>query len=293
MVNLLAQHTQSEHGAAPTQPTATPSRLEKLPRPTFSLQMSEAQWTFTKLQWENYIGQSLVSDTTKLSQLQAACSDTLRQRVFDTGLYTTLDTPDKFLTKMEELAVIKVHKSVHLRNLWRMTQQSDEVIRAYVARLTATADMCGMTVSCTCGCNNQVSYRDHVLQQLIINGMYDNDIRLRVLSRNTNGELVTLDKLVNYIQAEEAGKSESTNLTAEDYHVGGMRRRSEYQKDKGRCSHCGQQKHTQKNTPEDRQAMCKAFNNTCSKCQKKHHFPSVELIDCVRLILGFKSQESG
>ena len=78
-----------------------------------------------------------------------------------------------------------------------MTQQSDEVIRAYVARLTATADMCGMTVSCTCGCNNQVSYRDHVLQQLIINGMYDNDIRLRVLSRNTNGELVTLDKLVN------------------------------------------------------------------------------------------------
>ena len=50
--------------------------------------------------------------------------------------------------------------------------------------------------------------------------MYDNDIRLRVLSRNTNGELVTLDKLVNYIQAEESGKSESTNLTAEDYTVG-------------------------------------------------------------------------
>ena len=147
--------------------------------------MSDAQWTFTKLQWENYIGQSLVSDTTKLSQLQAACSDTLRQRVFDTGLYTTLDSCDKFLTKMEELAVIKVHKSVHLRNLWRMTQQGDEVIRAYVARLTATADMCGMTVACTCGCNKQVSYRDHVLQQLIINGMYDNDIRLRVLSRGS------------------------------------------------------------------------------------------------------------
>ena len=58
--------------------------------------------------------------------------------------------------------------------------------------------------------------------QLIIHGMKDNDIRIRVMSRNTSGELTTLDKLVNYIQAEEAGKNESNDLTSEDYHIGGM-----------------------------------------------------------------------
>ena len=86
-----------------------------------------------------------------------------------------------------------------------MTQQSDETIRAFVARLTTTADMCEMAVTCTC--EREVSYRNNVLQQLVINGMRDNEIRVRVLSRNTNGELVTLDKLVNYIQAEEAGRN--------------------------------------------------------------------------------------
>ena len=212
-------------------------------------------------------------ESTKLTQLQAACDEPLRQRVFDTGLYNTLTSEKLFLDKMEELAVIKVHKSVHLRNLWKMIQQPEEPIRAYVARLTATADMCDMKVTCTCA--QEVPYRDNVIQQLVINGMRDSDIRIRVLSRNTNGELVTLDKLVNYIQAEEAGRNESSDLTAEDGNVNGIRRRSEYQKEKSRCHFCGQAKHTQANTPEDRKTMCKAFGNTCSRCQKKNHFPSV------------------
>ena len=154
-----------------------------------------------------------------------------------------------------------------------MSQQADEQIRAFVARLTATADMCGMSVSCACG--NQVIYRDNVLLQLVIHGMRDNDVRIRVLSRNTNGELVTLDKLVDYIQAEEAGKNESSDLMTEDYHVNGIRKKSTFQKDKHRCSHCGQQRHTQQNTPEDRKNMCKAFGAICNKCQKKNHLPSV------------------
>ena len=274
MVNLLTQHTQTVHGGTTvTGPNSQSSKLEKLPRPTFGLQMTEAQWEFTRIQWENYIGQSQVSVATKLSQLQAACSDALRQRVFDTGLYGDLTTPELFLSKMEELAVIKVHKSVHLRNLWRMSQQSDEPIRAYVARLTSTADMCAMSVQCACGQN--VSYRDNVIQQLIIHGMRDNEIRVRVLSRNTNGELTTLKKLVDYIQAEEAGKNESEDLTAEDYQVSGIRKQSSYQKERNKCTHCGNQRHSKQNGPEDRRKHCKAYGVICSKCNKRGHYQSV------------------
>ena len=117
MVTLLTQHNLSVHATGqPPQPNHG-NKLEKLPRPTFNLQMSEAQWSFTKRQWHNYINQTNVPDAVKLTQLQAACSEPLRQRVFDTGLYSTLSTPDLFLAEMEELAVVKVHKSVHLRNL--------------------------------------------------------------------------------------------------------------------------------------------------------------------------------
>ena len=64
--------------------------------------------------------------------------------------------------------------------------------------------------------------------------MRDNEIRVRVLSRNTNGELTTLQKLVDYIQAEEAGKNESQDLTTENYQVSGLKK-SSYQRDRGIC----------------------------------------------------------
>ena len=220
-----------------------------------------------------YIKQTTVTEEIKLMQLQAACSEDLKQRVFDSGVYKQLTTHDLFIAKMKDLAVITIHKSVHLRNLWKMFQQSDEQIRAFVARLTSTADMCGMAVKCTCGEN--VSYRDNVIMQMVIHGMRDNDIRIRVLSRNTNGELTDLTKLVDYIHVEEAGKNESTDLSTEDGSVNAIRK-SSFQKSKGkRCKYCGQQSHTENNTYEDRSKLCKAFGKVCGKCNKKDHLSSV------------------
>ena len=73
-----------------------------------------------------------------------------------------------------------------------MTQQSDEQIGAFAARVTATADMCGMSIKCTSDtCDTTISYRYQVVQQLLIHGIRDNNIRVRVLSRNTSGEPLT------------------------------------------------------------------------------------------------------
>ena len=132
------------------------------------------------------------------------------QRVFDTGMYANLETSELFLEKMKELAVFTVFKAVHLCNLYQLTQESENTIHAYVSRVTATADMCGMTMKCTCGLDN--SYRDLVVHQLVIHGMRDQEIRQRVLSRNTSGDLTTLAKLVDYIAAEEAGALKSSDL---------------------------------------------------------------------------------
>ena len=189
MTTQLTLHIQTAHGGGGGQSSASQSsKLEKLPRPTFTLNMTESSWSFTKVQWDNYIQQSQapVSESVKLMQLQAACDQSLRQRVFDTGTYSSLTTADLFLKKMKELSVIVVHKSIHLMNLWKMRQESDEPIRAFVARATSTADMCNMIVKCSSpSCDTEVCYRDHVVHQILIHGMRDNDIRVRVLSRNT------------------------------------------------------------------------------------------------------------
>ena len=125
---------------------------------------------------------------------------------YTTGMYSTLNTVELFLVKF---AVVTVHKAVHLCNLYQLTQESDETISTYVARVTATADMCG-TMKYTCGLDK--SYRDLVVHQLVvIHGMRDQEIHQRVLSRNTNGNLTTLAKLVDYIAAKEAGALESSD----------------------------------------------------------------------------------
>ena len=168
MLTILQLHVQLNHqAAAPAAAPAGPAapRLERLPRPVFSLNMSEAAWQFKVIEWNSYIGQTLTSPDSQLLQLRAACDEELRQRVYDTGDYGGLNTVDALLARMKELAVIKIHKSVHLMNLYQMVQDSDEAIRAFVARVTGTADMCGMTLTCPrAGCHTKVSYRDEVFK---------------------------------------------------------------------------------------------------------------------------------
>ena len=106
--------------------------------------------------------------------------------------------------------------------------------------------------------------------------MHDNAIRIRVLSRNTAGELTDLKKLIDYIAAEEAGTAEASDFVTDGNLVGGLqRRKSSYIKQKQKCGHCGETKHGPTNSPEDRKQNCQAWGKTCNICKKKHHIPKV------------------
>ena len=154
------------------------------------------------VQWQAYISQGTVTPAQSLQQLQAACNPDLLQRVYDTGSYSSLTSTTLFIAAMEKLAVLKVHKAVHTMNMWKMSQQSDESIRAFAARITGTAELCGMNLECS-NCQTKNSYRDQVVLQVLLHGMRDNLIRSKVMSRNTTGDLAGLHKTVDFIEAEE------------------------------------------------------------------------------------------
>ena len=126
MIQLLQLHDKNAHPAASLQSGSSNVKLEKLPRPVFSLNMTEAAWQFKVIEWNSYIGQASTTPENRVLQLRAACDEELRQRIYDSGDYSGLNTEDKFLARMKDLAVIRIHKSVHLMNLYRMTQESDE-----------------------------------------------------------------------------------------------------------------------------------------------------------------------
>ena len=99
--------------------------------------------------------------------------------------------------------------------------------------------MCGMVVECTNQvCKREICFREQVVHQLVIHGMRDNAIRIRVLSRNTAGELTTLEKLIDYIAAEEAGTAEASDFVSDGNLVGGLHRKSTYSQQKQKCRHC-------------------------------------------------------
>ena len=195
MMQMLTIHTAAEHGVN-TAPPATPhhnTKLERLPRPSFDLDMSQAEWLFTLSQWKAYISQSVVSEGVKVQQLKAACEGRLLRRVYDAGDFETLDTESLLLDQMKRIAVRVVHKTLHLQNMWAMVQGPEETIRAYCSRLVGTAELCDLFVICSLNtCTQKTSYRDQVVLQALLRGMHDKDIRTRVLSRTQNSELKEL-----------------------------------------------------------------------------------------------------
>ena len=214
MIQLLQLHDKNANPAATSTANPTTAKLDRLPRPVFTLNMTEATWQFKVIEWQSYIGKTPTTPDNKLLQLCAACDDELRQRIYDSGDYAGLDTEIKFLARMKDLAVIRIHKSVHLMNLYRMAQESDKGIRAFVARVMGTADMCGMVVRCPKdGCHTEVSYRDKVVKQVIIHGMINLEIKQRVLSRCGNSELSPLAELVDYVSAGESALTETDSLS--------------------------------------------------------------------------------
>ena len=177
--------------------------------------MTEAKWQFILMQWEAYIAQTPASEEQKVHQLRAACDKDLLQRVYDCGNFPNLNSVNLLLQKMKELAVVKVHKVIHMVHLWRMTQEPSETIRAFAARVTGKADLCEMKVTCpSANCSTKVPYRDEVVMQVLLQGMADKDIRARTLTQTANGKLNKLSEVIEYVAAEEAGILQSQDICA-------------------------------------------------------------------------------
>ena len=289
MLKLLELHTAAEHATAPAasgERAASAPRLEKLPRPTFALDMTQAEWAFKESQWTAYITQSVVSEQVKVQQLKAACEESLLRRVYDAGGLDSLDTEHLLLTQIRKLAVRVVHKTLHLQNMWAMVQSPEEPIRAFSSRLIGTAELCDLTVKCSrSGCNQKTSFRDQVVLQALLKGMHDVDIRTRVLSRTQNNELKKLSDVVDYIAAEEASSASFSTLNSAHTIAGQSTFKRQQQQqlqqqqqqnntDPSKCRYCGG-RHPGDSSQSSRKQHCKAFDKTCTKCGKLHHFAPV------------------
>ena len=66
MIQLLQLHDKNVHPAATSNVNPATAKLERLPRPVFTLSMTEASWQFKVIEWKSYIGQTPTTPENKL-----------------------------------------------------------------------------------------------------------------------------------------------------------------------------------------------------------------------------------
>ena len=171
------------------------------------------------------------------------------------------------------------NRLVNVVELMGMTQDSEEGIRSYVARLKGQANVCSFTVTCPT-CDHEVWYISEVVKHQAIRGLADQDIQDMVLGKADK----TLDDTVKYIEVNESSKRSSRLIASPG--VQGIHKLSQYQKSKRvtpnqgvadgeKCGFCGNKGHGARATEELRKEKCPAFSAECLKCGKTGHYARV------------------
>ena len=284
VVQLLKMHEAAAHARPSVSFTA-----DKVSRPQVSAAGSSEEWTYFLCRWTDYKKAVHLTGSDCVLQLLECCDETLRRDLTRAsgGSLATKSEVD-VLAAMRRLAVREENTMVARVALQNMTQDTDESIRTFAARLRGQAAVCHFTIQCPNGaCERDISYQDEVIRDIIARGVSDSDIQLELLG-NQN-QHTSLEETISFIEAKEAGKRSAQRLLQSQ---GIAAARSQYRRAKNPpapldqkrppatapaevCQYCGREGHGTKAPPSVRATSCPAFRHQCRNCRRRHHFAEV------------------
>ena len=181
-IALLANHGLAHQNTPPAttghvQPP-TP-RGPKLERPKVNVGVSTEEWNVFVRRWTVFRTGSGIDDTSAPSQLFQCAGTELGDSLLKANPNAAYDTLPQLLEAMRSLAVIPVATGVLRTELLQLRQQRDETFRAFTARARGKAETCAFAAECECG--KHVDYTDHVIRDVLLNGISDTDIRREIL----------------------------------------------------------------------------------------------------------------
>ena len=281
---LLNMHAQTHAPVA-----AGPAKAEKLKRPCISAAETSEEWSYFLTRWKEYREGTKLAGPEVLSQLLECCDEQLRKDLTRAaGGTLTTKTEKEALKAMEALAVHRENIMVARVTLHNMSQDRDEAIRSFGARIKGQAGTCKYMTKCsvdTCGADADST--EAILRDVLARGIADQEIQLDPLGdQNQN---MSLEEMLSFIEAKESGKrSASRLLDAQGANaMNSAYRRSKMQESKGKqphfkggqmerqlnstCSYCGGRGHGKRAPPHIRAKECPAYNHKCKICNREHH----------------------
>ena len=194
-IALITNHNVAHRVPAPTAPPApTATSGPKLERPKVNIGVTLEEWNVFTRRWEVFKSGSGISNASAPSQLFQCAGPELGDSLLKANPNAASENLTGLLAAMRSLAIIPVATCVLRTELLQLRQERDEPFRTFTAKVRGKAETCSYTTSCTCGAS--VDYTDHVIRDVILNGLYDSDIRREVL-----GIAGILEKPVNEVIA--------------------------------------------------------------------------------------------
>ena len=194
-IALITNHNIAHRVPAPTAPPApTATSGPKLERPKVNIGVTLEEWNVFTRRWEVFKSGSGINNASAPSQLFQCAGPELGDSLLKANPNAASENLTGLLAAMRSLAIIPVATCVLRTELLQLRQERDEPFRTFTAKVRGKAETCSYTTSCTCGAS--VDYTDHVIRDVILNGLYDSDIRREVL-----GIAGILEKPVNEVIA--------------------------------------------------------------------------------------------
>lgn len=288
LTQLLKIHADSAH--PPTAAQTSTAKMEKVRRPTISTSGTSEDWAYFLSRWAEYKIATQLQERDVVFQLLECADESLRKDLNRTHGTLIGKTEQEVLLHIKTLAVKPENVLVARVQLQNISQDRDETVRAYCARLRGQAGVCKFVKAKTCDCTAvvEVDYSEDIIRDTLIRGLCDDEIKLHILGQCQQD--LTLDQTLQMVEAKESGKRSAGMLTSTSSTMNAASsykeisnspekyagvKPSERSDDSTLCSHCGQKGHGNGRRRYVRKKYCPAFNHKCSKCSIPHHFEQV------------------
>ena len=292
-IQLLQLHDKHEHALVQQPPQVggqaagqAKPRAEKVPRPQIKLGVSQDEFSYFQDEWTSYKRSCGITDETETrDQLRAACNEDLRRNLFNClGSKLKTLTEQQMMDEIKKLAVLAQNNLVKMVQFFALSQDREEPIRAFFARLKAGASACELSVQCTAvACTEKVSYADKMILHALVRGIVDEEIRENVLAKS---EELGLEETVKFVEAKETGRRSTVELGTSTLANTAVSKITTYKREQKsgvitkpkeilergvQCKYC-KTGHNVNDANYSREEECPAWNNKCHNCQRLGHF---------------------
>ena len=207
VVAILTNHNLVHNTTPPrTDPPLTPApvRGPKLDRPRIDIGVTVEEWNVFTRRWEVFRSGSGIDTQSAPSQLFQCAGPELGDSILKANPNAATESLPNLLAAMKSLAVIPVATCVLRTELLQLRQNRDEPFRSFVAKVRGKAETCSYAAKCTCGAD--VNYTDHVIRDVILNGLFDTDIKREVLGASGVLEL-PINDIIALVESKEMARN--------------------------------------------------------------------------------------